>query len=143
MSVGLALALVLGGCGQSPPTTAKATPVSSQGEKVGKATLTQTPEGVKIVMKVENLPPGEQAERAAAPGPHFEEQFHCASQCAPVGVAWENLTTALVRLQAASMDELPEGPPRRPQKRTTIHIISSVDQHRPVRHTPAGSTLCP
>lgn len=89
---------------------------------------------------------GQTREQASAPrlqAPHFEEQFRCASQCAPVGVAWENLTTALVRLQAASMDELPEGPPRRPQKRTTIHIISSVDQYRPVHRTPAGSTLYP
>jgi hypothetical protein len=91
---------------------------------------------------------GESASRgagqgAAAPGPHFEERFHCASQCAPAGVAWENLTTALVRLQAGSMDELPGGPPKRPQNRTTIHLISSVDQHSPVRRTPAGSTLCP
>src|SRR4030067_306332 len=57
----LALALVLCGCGQSPPATAKATLVDNQGQKVGEATLTQAPEGVKIVMKVENLPPGEHA----------------------------------------------------------------------------------
>jgi superoxide dismutase, Cu-Zn family len=60
LGVALALTLVLG-CGQSPPATAKATLVNSQGQKVGEATLTQTPEGVKIVMKVENLPPGEHA----------------------------------------------------------------------------------
>ena len=58
--LGLALALVLG-CGQSPPATAKATLVDTQGQKVAEATLTQTPEGVKIVMQVENLPPGEHA----------------------------------------------------------------------------------
>ena len=34
------LALVLG-CGQSPPATAKATLVNSQGQKVGEATLTR------------------------------------------------------------------------------------------------------
>ena len=61
VSIGLALALLLGGCGQSPPATAKATLVNTQGQKVGEATLTQTPEGVKIVMQVENLPPGEHA----------------------------------------------------------------------------------
>ena len=50
LGLGLGLALVLG-CGQGPPTTAKATLVNPQGQKVGEATLTQTPEGVKIVMK--------------------------------------------------------------------------------------------
>jgi Cu-Zn family superoxide dismutase len=58
--LGLALALVLG-CGPSPPTTAKATLVNPQGQKVGKAILTETPQGVKIVMQIENLPPGEHA----------------------------------------------------------------------------------
>ena len=82
-------------------------------------------------------------EHASAPrlqAPYFEEQFQCASQCAPVGIAWENLTTALVRLQAASLNELPKGPPGRQREWTMIHIISSVDQCRPVHHTPAGST---
>jgi Cu-Zn family superoxide dismutase len=60
LGLGLALALVLG-CGQSPPATAKATLVNNQGQKVGEATLTQAPEGVKIVMQIENLPPGEHA----------------------------------------------------------------------------------
>ena len=58
--LGLMLALVLG-CGPSPPSTAKATLVNPQGQRVGEATLTQTPQGVKIVMQVENLPPGEHA----------------------------------------------------------------------------------
>ena len=58
--LGLMLALVLG-CGPSPPTTAKATLVNPQGQKVGGATLTETPQGVKIVMQIENLPPGEHA----------------------------------------------------------------------------------
>jgi Cu-Zn family superoxide dismutase len=58
--LGLALALALG-CGQSPPTTAKATLVDTEGQKVGEATLTETPEGVKIVMQIDNLPPGEHA----------------------------------------------------------------------------------
>jgi superoxide dismutase, Cu-Zn family len=60
LGLGLALALVLG-CGQSPPATAKATLVNPQGQKVGEATLTETPEGVQIVMQLENLPPGEHA----------------------------------------------------------------------------------
>lgn len=58
--VGVWLALMLG-CGESPPATAKATLVNNQGQKVGEATLTETPQGVKIVMTVENLPPGEHA----------------------------------------------------------------------------------
>jgi Cu-Zn family superoxide dismutase len=57
---GVWLTLVFG-CGQSPPTTAKATLINNQGQKVGEATLTETPQGVKIVMTVENLPPGDHA----------------------------------------------------------------------------------
>jgi superoxide dismutase, Cu-Zn family len=64
---GVWLALVLG-CGQSPPTTAKASLVNNQGQKVGEATLTQTPQGVKIVMTVENLPPGVHAFHIHAKG---------------------------------------------------------------------------
>jgi Cu-Zn family superoxide dismutase len=55
--LGVFLALVLG-CGQSSAPTAKATLINNQGKKVGEATLTQTPQGVKIVMTVKNLPPG-------------------------------------------------------------------------------------
>jgi Cu-Zn family superoxide dismutase len=60
LGLGLALMLVLS-CAPSPPPTAKATLVNPQGQKVGEATLTETPQGVKIVMQIENLPPGEHA----------------------------------------------------------------------------------
>ena len=60
VGLGLALSLVYG-CGQSGPTIAKSTLINPQGQKVGEATLTETPQGVKIVMQVENLPPGEHA----------------------------------------------------------------------------------
>ena len=60
LGLGLALALVLG-CGQGQATTAKSTLVNTQGQKVGEATLTETAQGVKIVMQLENLPPGEHA----------------------------------------------------------------------------------
>ena len=56
----LALTLVLG-CGQNSPPTAKATLVNTEGQKVGEVTLTETPEGVKIVGTIENLPPGNHA----------------------------------------------------------------------------------
>jgi Cu-Zn family superoxide dismutase len=73
--LGLMLALVLG-CGQSSPTTAKATLVNPQGQKVGEATLTETPQGVKIVMQIENLPPGEHAfhihEKGVCAAPDFQ-----------------------------------------------------------------------
>jgi superoxide dismutase, Cu-Zn family len=74
MALGLVLALVCG-CGQSGPAPAKSTLVNTQGHKVGEATLTQTPEGVKIVMKLENLPPGQHAfhihEKGVCAGPDF------------------------------------------------------------------------
>ena len=74
LGLGLSLALVCG-CGQSAPDTAKSTLVNPQGQKVGEATLTETAEGVKIVMQVENLPPGEHAfhihEKGVCTGPDF------------------------------------------------------------------------
>jgi Cu-Zn family superoxide dismutase len=65
--LGILLALVLG-CGEGSTPTAKATLVNNQGKKVGEATLTQTPQGVKIVMTVENLPPGVHAFHIHAKG---------------------------------------------------------------------------
>lgn len=65
--------LLVWGCGESP--TAKATLVNTQGQKVGEATLTETPGGVKIDLIVENLPPGVHAfhihEKGVCTGPDF------------------------------------------------------------------------
>ncbi len=76
LSASLILAVLAWGCGSSSsPPTAKAILVNPQGQKVGQATLTQTPEGVKIELVVENLPPGEHAfhihEKGACQGPDF------------------------------------------------------------------------
>ncbi len=70
----LAVAL-LWACGESAAQTAKATLVNAQGQKVGEAKLTETPEGVKIDLTVENLPPGAHAfhihEKGDCHGPDF------------------------------------------------------------------------
>lgn len=60
VSVCLALAVVglVWACGESAAPTAKATLVNGQGQKVGEAKLTETAQGVKIDLTVENLPPG-------------------------------------------------------------------------------------
>lgn len=47
-----------GGGGDSAPLQAKATLLNAQGQKVGEAKLEETSHGVKIILKVENLPPG-------------------------------------------------------------------------------------
>jgi Cu-Zn family superoxide dismutase len=74
--VSLILAMLAWGCGSSPPPPAKAALVNAQGQKVGEATLTETPQGVKIVLAVENLPPGGHAfhihEKGACQGPDFK-----------------------------------------------------------------------
>lgn len=71
--VSLVLAMMVWGCGSSPSPsetktstqagheTAKAVLLNAQGQQVGQATLTQVPDGVKIELTVENLPPGEHA----------------------------------------------------------------------------------
>ncbi len=76
MAAALALAVtVLWGCGESPAQTAKATLVNAQGQKVGEAKLTETAQGVKIELTVENLPAGVHAfhihEKGDCHGPDF------------------------------------------------------------------------
>jgi Cu-Zn family superoxide dismutase len=58
LAMAVLFALCILGCGESAPSTAKAILKNSQGEKVGEAKLTETPKGVKIELKAENLPPG-------------------------------------------------------------------------------------
>jgi Cu-Zn family superoxide dismutase len=61
-------AVVIWGCGESVAQTAKATLVNNQGQKVGEAKLTETAQGVKIDLTVENLPPGVHAFHIHAKG---------------------------------------------------------------------------
>jgi len=77
-TVSVAVLLALGliwACGESPAQTAKATLVNGQGQKVGEATLTETPQGVKIDLMVQNLPLGAHAfhihEKGDCHGPDF------------------------------------------------------------------------
>jgi len=77
MAAALAWAAVLiWGCGEAAaPMVAKSTLVNTQGQKVGEATLTETAQGVKIDLRVENLPPGVHAfhihEKGDCHGPDF------------------------------------------------------------------------
>lgn len=66
--VGFFLLLILGCGGESAPEKAKATLVDPQGQKVGEAQLAETPQGVKITLQVENLPPGVHALHIHAKG---------------------------------------------------------------------------
>jgi Cu-Zn family superoxide dismutase len=72
---GLLLLLICGCGGEPAPEKAKATLVNSQGQKVGEAQLEETSGGVKIILKVENLPPGVHAfhihEKGDCHGPDF------------------------------------------------------------------------
>lgn len=56
--LGFFLLLIWGCGGEAPPQKAKATLTNAQGQKVGEAQLEETSRGVKITLKVENLPPG-------------------------------------------------------------------------------------
>ncbi len=57
-TVGFFLLLIWGCGGETAPEKAKASLVNSQGQKVGEAQFAETSNGVKITLKVENLPPG-------------------------------------------------------------------------------------
>ncbi|MBM4293321.1 MAG: superoxide dismutase family protein [Deltaproteobacteria bacterium] len=69
---GVLLLLIIWGCGESGPLTAKSVLVDNKGQKVGEATLTEIPQGVKVVLKVEKLPPGVHAF-------HIHEKGVCAT----------------------------------------------------------------
>jgi Cu-Zn family superoxide dismutase len=77
MATALVLAVALiWACGESAAQEAKATLDNGQGQKVGEAKLTQTADGVKIDLSVENLPPGVHAfhihEKGDCHGPDFK-----------------------------------------------------------------------
>jgi Cu-Zn family superoxide dismutase len=73
--LGLLGMLLIAGCGETGPLTAKSTLMDAKGQKVGEATLTEIPQGVKIVLKVEKLLPGVHAfhihEKGACGAPDF------------------------------------------------------------------------
>jgi Cu-Zn family superoxide dismutase len=73
--LGFLMLLVWGCGGEAPPQKAKATLVNAQGQKVGEAQFEETTHGVKITLKVENLPPGVHAfhihEKGDCHGPDF------------------------------------------------------------------------
>ncbi|MCL4503451.1 MAG: superoxide dismutase family protein [Deltaproteobacteria bacterium] len=73
-AVVLAVALIWA-CGESTSQQAKATLQNNQGQKVGEAKLTQTADGVKLDLSMENLPPGVHAfhihEKGDCHGPDF------------------------------------------------------------------------
>ncbi len=70
----LAGLLFFGGsiCWAEPPQQAKAEMINTQGEKIGTALLTEVPGGVKIALKVSQLPPGIHA-----------FHIHAAGKCEP------------------------------------------------------------
>jgi Cu-Zn family superoxide dismutase len=76
LSVSLILAVLAWGCGSPPPSTAKVTLVNAEGQKVGEAKLTETAQGVKIDLVVENFPPGVHAfhihDKGECQGPDFK-----------------------------------------------------------------------
>jgi len=93
LSVSLILAVTVWGCSSSPSPsehpkqpagqassqtgaeTATAILLNAQGQQVGQATLTQVPDGVRIQLTVENLPPGVHAfhihDKGECQGPDF------------------------------------------------------------------------
>jgi Cu-Zn family superoxide dismutase len=76
MAAALLLAAgLIWGCGEAAAPTVKSTLVNTQGQKVGEATLTETAQGVKIDLRVENLPSGVHAfhihEKGDCHGPDF------------------------------------------------------------------------
>lgn len=61
VGLGLLAGVLILGCGERAPLTARTTLVNHQGEKIGEANFTETAKGVKISLRVEKLPPGQHA----------------------------------------------------------------------------------
>jgi Cu-Zn family superoxide dismutase len=137
--VGVLLGLILG-LSESYAATAKATMLNAQGEKVGEATLTETPEGVKIVMTAENLPPGQHAfhihEKGACDKPDFES---AGGHFNPFGKqhGFQNPAGP----HAGDLPDITVGPDGKAKVETTAKLVTLKEGEKNSLFQPGGTSL--